>query len=112
MHLTMSSINNEEIFKSINKFLYYQPSYINKKQLIGVINDIYSKHQNDDNYQKPKRKLSAYNLFVKENMKKLKDIKISSREKMKRVAIMWNEYKKSQEKKEDEDYVFIEYLEV
>lgn len=53
--------------------------------------------------EKPKKKLSAYNLFIKEKMKTFNNIKISSRDKMKQIAILWNELKNSkQEIKEEE----------
>ena len=52
---------------------------------------------NDDN--RPKRAPTLYNLYVKEKLKDFKDINITQTEKIKRIAIMWNEYKNKKKKK-------------
>lgn len=41
---------------------------------------------------KPKRKLSAYNIYVKENMPKLKDV--APKDRMKKLGEMWKASKK------------------
>ena len=41
---------------------------------------------------KPKRKLSAYNIYVKENMSKLKDV--APKDRMKKLGEMWKASKK------------------
>jgi len=46
---------------------------------------------------KAKRAPSAYNMFVKENMSKLKDVPV--KERMKKLGVMWKEQKAKAEKK-------------
>lgn len=100
----MSSIN-DELLKSINEFISSQSSNVDKKELLEVIKDVFSKHKKskkDSNPEKPKRKPSAYNIFMKKSMEELKDNGMTAKEKMKRVAELWKEYKASPQKEETE----------
>lgn len=101
----MSSIN-EELLKSINEFISSQSSNVDKKELLEVIKDVFSKHKKskkDENSEKPKRKPSAYNIFMKKSMEELKDNGMTAKEKMKRVAELWKEYKASPQKNEEDE---------
>ena len=102
IHLTMSSPSpiNEELLKSINEFISSQSSTVDKKELLEVIKDVFSKHKKGkkgDAVEKVKRKPSAYNIFMKKTMEELKDNGMNAKEKMKRVAEMWKEFKNSQQ---------------
>ena len=99
----MSSIN-EELLKSINEFISSQSSNVDKKELLEVIKDVFSKHKKskkDESSEKPKRKPSAYNIFMKKSMEELKDNGMTAKEKMKRVAELWKEYKALPQKNEE-----------
>ena len=50
------------------------------------------KKSDQKDQSKPKRKLSAYNLFVKAEMSKLKDV--PHKDRMKKIGEMWKESKK------------------
>lgn len=111
----MSSIN-DELLKSINEFISSQSSTVDKKELMEVIKDVFSKHKKskkDDSVEKQKRKPSAYNLFMKKTMEELKDNGMTAKDKMKRVADLWKEFKNSPAKNEEtfedaEDVVEVE----
>jgi len=96
----MSSIN-EKLSSTINEFISTHPdSPIDKKELLQVINDVFSSHKKskktDSNGEpKPKRPPSAYNLFIKQTMEQLKENGMTAKEKMKRIAEMWKEHKES-----------------
>lgn len=97
----MSSIN-EELLKTIKEFISSQSSTIDKKELMAVIKDFFSaqkKSKKDENSEKPKRKPSAYNIFMKNTMKDLKENGMTAKEKMKQVAEMWKEFKTTQQNK-------------
>lgn len=101
----MSSIN-DDLLKSINEFINSQSSTVDKKELLEVIKDVFSKHKKtkkggDDTVEKQKRKPSAYNLFMKKTMEELKDNGMTAKEKMKRVADLWKEFKNSPAKNEE-----------
>ena len=99
----MSSIN-DELLKSINEFISSQSSTVDKKELMEVIKDVFSKHKKskkDNTVEKQKRKPSAYNLFMKKTMEELKDNGMTAKDKMKRVADLWKEFKNSPAKNED-----------
>lgn len=101
----MSSIN-EELLKSINEFISSQSSNVDKKELLEVIKDVFSKHKKskkDESSEKPKRKPSAYNIFMKKSMEELKDNGMTAKEKMKRVAELWKEYKALPQKNEEDE---------
>jgi len=103
----MSSIN-DELLKSINEFISSQSSNVDKKELLEVIKDVFSKHKKtkkDDSVEKPKRKPSPYNLFMKTTMEELKDNGMTAKEKMKRVAELWKEFKsKNSSGKNEEEF--------
>lgn len=101
----MSSIN-DDLLKSINEFINSQSSTVDKKELLEVIKDVFSKHKKtkkggDETVEKQKRKPSAYNLFMKKTMEELKDNGMTAKEKMKRVADLWKEFKNSPAKNEE-----------
>ena len=101
----MSSIN-DELIKSINEFINSQSSTVDKKELFEVIKDVFTKHKKskkggDDTVEKQKRKPSAYNLFMKKTMEELKNNGMTAKEKMKRVADLWKEFKNSPQKNEE-----------
>ena len=99
----MSSIN-EDLLKTINEFISSQSSNIDKKELLEVIKDVFSKHKKskkDNSVEKVKRKPSAYNLFMKKTMEELKENGMTAKDKMKRVADLWKEFKNSPAKTEE-----------
>lgn len=106
IHLTMSSPINEDLLKSINEFIASQSSTVDKKELLEVIKDVFSRHKKgkkSDAVEKVKRKPSAYNIFMKKTMEELKDNGMNAKEKMKRVAELWKEFKASPPKDADEE---------
>jgi hypothetical protein len=102
----MSSPINEDLLKSINEFIASQSSAVDKKELLEVIKDVFSRHKKGkkgDTVEKVKRKPSAYNIFMKKTMEELKDNGMNAKEKMKRVAELWKEFKASPPKEQDAD---------
>ena len=100
----MSSPINEDLLKSINEFIASQSSTVDKKELLEVIKDVFSRHKKGkkgDTVEKVKRKPSAYNIFMKKTMEELKDNGMNAKEKMKRVAELWKEFKASPPKEQD-----------
>jgi len=104
IHLTMSYPINEDLLKSINEFIASQSSTVDKKELLEVIKDVFSRHKKGkkgDAVEKVKRKPSAYNIFMKKTMEELKDNGMNAKDKMKRVAELWKEFKASPPKEQD-----------
>jgi len=100
----MSYPINEDLLKSINEFIASQSSTVDKKELLEVIKDVFSRHKKGkkgDAVEKVKRKPSAYNIFMKKTMEELKDNGMNAKDKMKRVAELWKEFKASPPKEQD-----------
>ena len=95
-------MDNSELIANITAFIESQTEEISKKDLTSAIGKIYDslKKKNVDGEVK-KRAPSPYNLFVKDEMAKLKENKeMTSSEKFKHVAELWNK-KKEEENPED-----------
>jgi len=94
-------MDKTDLIARITSFIESQTEEFSKKDLTSVVGKIYDslKKANVDGEVK-KRALSPYNLFMKEEMAKLKDNKdMSSTEKFKYVAVLWNQKKEEDEKK-------------
>lgn len=108
MHLIMSS-------NTIENDLSYLLSNLCLNHFKRIYKDVYSTSTKDKIIKKhkkikkikivdkepkikEKRKLSTYNIFIKEKMKNLNNSGIYSRDKMKYVAKLWNDFKNSQKK--------------
>lgn len=101
-------MDNSELIARITAFIDAQTDEFSKKDLTTAVSKIYDslKKKKVDGEVK-KRAPSAYNLFMKEEMAKLKENKdMSSTEKFKYVAVLWNE--KKEEKKEEDVEVKVE----
>ena len=95
-------MDNSELIASITAFIESQTEEISKKDLTSAIGKIYDslKKKNVEGEVK-KRAPSPYNLFVKDEMAKLKENKeMTSSEKFKHIAELWNK-KKEEENPED-----------
>lgn len=104
----MSSFN-QELLKSIDEFISAQSSKVDKKELMEVIKEVFSKDKKskkDDDVEKIKRKPSPYNNFMKKTMAEFKNngSEMNAKEKMKRVAELWKEFKNSPQKDEEEEF--------
>lgn len=100
-------MDKTDLIARITSFIESQTEEFSKKDLTSAVGKIYDslKKANVDGEVK-KRAPSPYNLFVKEEMAKLKDNKdMSSTEKLKYVAVLWNQKKEGEVVKEDEKEV-------
>jgi hypothetical protein len=112
---------NSELIQRITDFLSSSSEDISKKELTAEISKIYDelkkpekkekkekkqkKEKKDDDEEekeekeeKKKREPTAYNIFMKEQMAKLKeeetdDNKMSGKEKMSHIAVLWKQKK-------------------
>jgi hypothetical protein len=99
--MTTANIINEFSELSLKK---NEENELKLNDLLKILTDVYNKHDSSSE-KKPKKektekKLSAYNLFMKEKLPELKKENPESniRELMSQVAKLWNE-KKEQDKK-------------
>ena len=104
-------MSNSELVDDLNKFISTYHKKIDKKDFLEAIKTIYSnkkqsKKDNSDS-DKPKRAPTEYNLFMSNEMEKLKkaESKLSGKEKMEVIAKKWKEQKenKSDVKEEIEE---------
>ena len=90
---------NSELATLITDFLNSASDNISKKELIKEITKIYDdmKKPEEEKKEKKKREPTAYNIFMKEQMAKLKDegSELSGKEKMSHIAGLWKAQKKS-----------------
>jgi hypothetical protein len=95
-------MDNSDLIARITAFIEAQTEEISKKDLTSAVGKIYdSLKKTKVEGEVKKRAPSPYNIFMKEEMAKLKDNKdMSSTEKFKHVAILWNQ-KKEEEKVEE-----------
>ena len=116
-------VNIAELIKRITDFINSKDEELSKKELKKAISDIYdalnkpekktrkSKKDNDcsdEKTEKKKRPPTAYNLFMREQMAKLKesesdDDKMTAKAKMEFIANLWKQKKESESEKEDDD---------
>lgn len=95
------SNNDTELVEAVNKFISSYHKKIDKKDFLEAIKVIYSnkKQSKKDktDSDKPKRAPTEYNLFMCNEMEKLKkeDSKLSGKEKMELIAKKWKEQKES-----------------
>ena len=86
---------NSELATLITDFLNSASDNISKKELIKEITKIYDdmKKPEKEKKEKKKREPNAYNIFMKEQMAKLKDegSKLSGKEKMSHIAGLWKD---------------------
>ena len=95
-------MDNSDLIARITAFIEAQTEEISKKDLTSAVGKIYdSLKKTKVEGEVKKRAPSPYNIFMKEEMAKLKDNKMSSTEKFKYVAVLWNQ-KKEEEKVEEE----------
>jgi hypothetical protein len=99
---------NTELINRITEFLNYASEDISKKDLTAAISKLYDDmkkpNKKDD---KKKREPTAYNLFMKEQMAKLKEEetkenKMTGKEKMSHIASLWKAKKESDSEGENE----------
>lgn len=96
-------MDNSELIARITAFIKSQTEEISKKDLTSTIGKIYdSLKKGKVEGEVKKRAPSPYNLFMKEEMAKLKDNKdMSSTEKFKHIAELWNKKKEEENPEED-----------
>jgi hypothetical protein len=104
---------NSELIQRITDFLSSSSEDISKKELTAAISKLYDemkkpekkeKKENkeiDENEEKKKRAPTAYNIFMKEQMAKLKEeetseTKMSGKEKMSHIAALWKKKKEEE----------------
>lgn len=114
-------VNIAELIKRITDFINSKDEELSKKELKKAISDIYdalnkpekktrkSKKDTDCSDEKPEKKKrppTAYNLFMREQMAKLKesesdDEKMTAKAKMEFIANLWKQKKESDSEKEE-----------
>ena len=112
-------MTTDTIIAAFTDFLSAQTEKIEKKDMLKIVNTVYAdlkkkakEVKSDD--EKPKRKPTAYNIFMKEQMAILKDSEegkekddcMTAKAKMQHIAQLWADKKKessSSEEKENED---------
>ena len=103
---------NTELINRITEFLSSASADISKKELTAAISKLYDDMKKPDKKEdKKKREPTAYNLFMKEQMAKLKEEetnenKMTGKEKMSHIASLWKAKKESDsegEKEEDKE---------
>jgi len=103
---------NTELINRITEFLSSASADISRKELTVAISKLYDDMKKPDKKEdKKKREPTAYNLFMKEQMAKLKEEetkenKMTGKEKMSHIAILWKAKKESDsegEKEEDKE---------
>ena len=100
--------------KIITEFAEYslkknEKSELNLDELLEILTEIYNKHipstkkEKKEKTVKKEKKLSAYNIFMREELAKLKEKNpsLNARTLMTEVAKLWKE--KKEEKKEEEE---------
>ena len=96
-------MNQDKLISAFNDFLASLENKIEKKEMINIINIVYTnlKAKND----KTKRVQSDYNKFMSENMALLKNtdegVSMTGKDKMRHIAKMWKSVK-DDEVKDDE----------
>jgi len=99
---------NTELINRITEFLNSASEDISKNDLTAAISKLYDEmkkpNKKDD---KKKREPTAYNLFMKEQMAKLKEEetkenKMTGKEKMSHIASLWKAKKESDSEGENE----------
>ena len=116
-------VNIAELIKRITDFINSKDEELSKKELKKAISDIYDalnkpekktrKSKNDtdssdEKTEKKKRPPTAYNLFMREQMAKLKesesdDDKMTAKAKMEFIANLWKQKKESESEKEEDE---------
>ena len=116
-------VNIAELIKRITDFINSKDEELSKKELKKAISDIYDAlnkpekktrkskkdiDSSDEKTEKKKRPPTAYNLFMREQMAKLKesesdDDKMTAKAKMEFIANLWKQKKESESEKEEEE---------
>jgi len=108
---------NSELIQRITDFLSSSSEDISKKELTAAISKLYDemkkpekkekkeKKEMKENEEKKKRAPTAYNIFMQEQMAKLKEeeSKMTGKEKMSHIAKLWKAKKESDSEGEKED---------
>jgi hypothetical protein len=98
---------NSELIQRITDFLSSSSEDISKKELTVAISKLYDEMKKPEKKEdKIKRPPTAYNIFMQEQMAKLKEeeSKMTGKEKMSHIAKLWKAKKESDsEGEKDED---------
>ena len=103
------SNSDTELVDAVNKFISSYHKKIDKKDFLDAIKTIYSnkKQSKKDktDSDKPKRAPTEYNLFMCNEIEKLKkeDSKLSGKEKMEVIAKKWKEQKENKSTVKEEE---------
>jgi hypothetical protein len=94
----------KEIIDKFNEVVDVDKEYT-KNELCAILNNIYKEvYSNKKNGQKEKRPPTKYNIFVSENINKLKEEypELSRQELMKKVGELWKAQKNTEPEKQEE----------
>ena len=94
----------KEIIDKFNEVVDVDKEYT-KNELCAILNNIYKEvYSNKKNGQKEKRPPTKYNIFVSENINKLKEEypELSRQELMKKVGELWKAQKNTESEKQEE----------